>query len=118
MTPLRFVPILGFQNYMFDQLEIQKRLSTLKFDLYRLRRTAKSEINGLVRHRGSHIESDPVLALAGDLAIFARVVASEGHDKHVQAREFGDTVTLGSHFKRKKVQCDIGITVLDKMFGF
>ena len=103
---MRPVHLLGAFNNMADQVEVQKWLTTLELNLDALRRAAKGEFESRVRVRRGHIKVAPILRLARDLAVVARVIAPEGYDKDVQARERRDALRAGSVLERKKVDSD------------
>src|SRR5690349_8394358 len=79
----RSVARFGHVHYLLDALKVQQRLAALKLDLDEAGRRTEYELHSLARRLLSHVESGLVVALPGDLAIVARVLATECDDEYV-----------------------------------
>src|SRR5690606_32748731 len=88
---------------IFNQGEIEHRLSPLELNLNGWGRCAKSEVESLFGHRFSHVKSPLVLTDLGNLAVGAMMVAPKGYNEHEEASEPGHSRSASTVFGRNKI---------------
>src|SRR4051794_31045006 len=102
---------------MLYQREVEERFAPLKFNFDRRSRGAEHKVDRLIRRFGGHVILELVGGLAGNLAILATVVASQGHNEHKQFGKFSQRSRFGAEFGGQEIKRHIGLLIEEKVAG-